>query len=146
MQTIKTAIKQFDIRRGNDESNLSMVKRRIYSPAKQGMELILLPEMWSSGFANERLRELSYNTRGSWRFIRSSKKAAFNNYWGFAWKEGRQGFYTAYVADRDGSIAGVYWKLYLFSPTAEDRYFKPGRKAVVRYGRYLEIVSFKVAI
>jgi len=62
MKMIRTAIIQFDIRRGDVEWNLRTAKRRIAALAKQGVTLVLLPEMWSTGFANHRLKELSETT------------------------------------------------------------------------------------
>ena len=64
VNTIRAAIIQFDIRRDDVESNLSMVKRRIYSLAKQNVQLVLLPEMWAPGFAHEGLKGLSETTPG----------------------------------------------------------------------------------
>ena len=132
MKKIKAAIIQFDIRRGDVESNLSMVKRRIFTLAKQGMQLVLLPEMWTTGFANERLKELSETTPVVLEDLSGiAKKLRLTIIGSLPEKRGGGVFNTAYVVDMDGSIAGVYRKIHLFSPTAEDRYFKPGRKVVV---------------
>jgi predicted amidohydrolase len=128
----RTAIIQFDIRRGDVEWNLGIAKRRIAALSKQGVELILLPEMWLTGFANERLKELSEKTPSVLEDLSGVAKKLRVALIGSLPEKGEDGVYnTAYVVDRDGSIAGVYRKVHLFSPTAEDRYFKPGRKAVV---------------
>jgi omega-amidase len=132
VNTIRAAIIQFDIRRGDVESNPSMVKRRIYSLAKQNVQLILLPEMWSTGFANERLMELSETTPRVLEDLSGvAKKLHLTIIGSLPEKRGGGVFNAAYVVDRDGSIAGVYRKIHLFSLTGEDRYFKPGRKALV---------------
>ncbi|NVM57439.1 MAG: carbon-nitrogen family hydrolase [Desulfobacterales bacterium] len=132
MKLIKAAIIQFDIRRGELEWNVAMVKKRIASLAEHGVQLVLLPEMWSAGFANERLRELSEITPRVLQNLSDLSKRLHLTIIGSLPENGADGVYnTAYVVDRDGSVAGVYRKVHLFSPTAEDRYFKPGRKAVV---------------
>jgi len=132
VNTIRAAIIQFDVRRGDVEWNLATVKRRVSALAKQGMQLVLLPEMWSTGFANERLKELSETTPGVLEDLSGvAKKLRLTIIGSLPEKTEDRVFNTAYVVDRDGSVAGVYRKVHLFSPTGEDRYFTPGRKAVV---------------
>ena len=132
VNTIRAAIIQFDIRRGDVEWNLATVKRRISVLAKQGMQLILLPEMWSTGFANERLKELSETTPGVLEELSGiAKRLHLTIIGSLPEKRGGGVFNTAYIVDRDGSIAGVYRKIHLFSLTGEDRFFKPGQKALV---------------
>jgi predicted amidohydrolase len=132
MKTIRTAIIQFDIHPGDVERNVRIAKQRIAILAKEGIQLILLPEMWSTGFANERLKELSDTTPGVLedlsRVARSQHLTVIGS---LPEKRGGKVYNTAYVVDRDGSIAGTYRKVHLFSPTGEDRYFEPGRKGVV---------------
>ena len=132
MKMIRAAIIQFDIRGGEVERNLGIAKRRISTLAKQDVRLVLLPEMWSTGFANERLKELSETTPRVLEDLSGVAKKLHLTIIGSLPEKRKDGVYnTAYVVDRDGSIAGIYRKVHLFSPTAEDRYFKPGRKAVV---------------
>lgn len=132
VRIIRAAIIQFDIRRGELERNLGIVKRRIASLAKQGVQLVLLPEMWSTGFANERLEELSETTpRVLEDLSRVAQELHLTIIGSLPEKRENGVFNAAYVIDRDGPITGIYRKVHLFSPTGEDRYFKPGRKAVV---------------
>ncbi len=132
MKMIRTAIIQFDIRRGDVERNLRIAKRRIATLAKEGTRLVLLPEMWSTGFANERLKELSETTpRVLEDLSRVARKQRLTIIGSLPEKRGGKVYNTAYVVDRDGSVAGTYRKVHLFSLTGENRYFEPGRKAVV---------------
>ena len=132
LETIRAAILQFDIRKGDVEWNVAIVKRRIAGLAKQGVRLILLPEMWATGFANERLVELSENTPWVLEHLSEVSKTLHLTIIGsLPEKTGSVIYNTAYVVDRDGSVAGIYRKIHLFSPTGEDHYFEPGRKAVV---------------
>jgi len=132
VKMIRAAIIQFDIRGGEVERNLGIAKRRIATLAKQDVRLVLLPEMWSTGFANERLKELSETTPRVLEDLSGVARKLRLMIIGSLPEKRKDGVYnTAYVVDRDGSIAGIYRKVHLFSPTAENRYFKPGRKAVV---------------
>lgn len=132
MQSFSAAAIQFDVRRGNLESNLAIAKRRIRMLAKKGVKLLVLPEMWSVGFANQRLAALSETTPGVLADLsdmaRQLKVVIVGS---LPEKQGIHVYNTAYAIDTDGSIAGTYRKVHLFSPTAEDAHFQPGRKTVV---------------
>ena len=131
MKSIKVGIIQFDVRLGDVKRNVVLVQRRIARLAEQGVELVLLPEMWSTGFANDRLKELSESTPGVLEGLSEVSRKLNLMIIGSLPEKGEDGIYnTAYVLETDGSIAGAYRKVHLFSPTGEDRYFKAGRKAV----------------
>jgi predicted amidohydrolase len=132
MKAIKSAIIQFDVRRGDVGWNVKTVKRRIAAAAKRGVRLIVLPEMWSTGFANKRLKDLSETTPGVLEDLSSvAKKARLTIIGSMPEKVRGKVYNTAHVIDRDGSVAGTYKKVHLFSLTGEHRHFKAGRKAAV---------------
>jgi omega-amidase len=132
LKVIKAGIIQFDVRLGEVKRNLTVVRKRVASLARQGLQLVVLPEMWSTGFANERLPELSETTPLILEDLAGLSKGLHLTIIGSLPENSLDGVYnTAYVVDRDGSIAGVYRKVHLFSRTDEDRYFRPGHKAVV---------------
>ncbi|MBW2172457.1 MAG: carbon-nitrogen family hydrolase [Deltaproteobacteria bacterium] len=129
---IRTAIVQFDVRRGDVAWNVETVKRRIAAVAEHGTQLVVLPEMWSTGFANKRLKELSKTTPGILEDLSSvAKKLRLTIIGSMPEKVRGRVYNTAYVVDRDGSVAGTYRKVHLFSLTGEHRHFKAGRKAVI---------------
>ncbi|NVM22200.1 MAG: carbon-nitrogen family hydrolase [Desulfobacterales bacterium] len=132
MNVISAGIIQFDVHVGDLEWNLEMVKKRIVSLAGQGVRLVLLPEMWSIGFANEHLNRFCQTTPTVLQELSMVSRNQHLTIIGSLPEEGATGVYnTAYVVDTDGSVAATYRKVHLFSPTGEDRYFKPGRKPVV---------------
>ncbi len=132
VKTIKVGIIQFDVSLGVVDRNLVVVRRRAASLSKRGVRLVLLPEMWSTGFANDRLEELSETTPGILEELRGLSKELDIAIIGSLPEKVADGIYnTAYVVDIDGSIAGVYRKVHLFSITGEDQYFRPGNQAVV---------------
>jgi predicted amidohydrolase len=123
---------QLDIRLGDVETNLRRAKRRITRLAGKGVDLVLLPEMWSTGFANDRLGELAETTPEVLDQLRRLSVEMGIIIIGSMPEKSKAGIYnTAYVVDRDGSVLGPYRKVHLFSPTKEDRVFLPGRDAVV---------------
>lgn len=129
---IKAGIIQFDTHLGDVKRNLAVVKKRVAFLAHQGAQLVVLPEMWSTGFANERLQELSQTTPWILEDLAGFSRELHLTIIGSLPENRPDGVYnTAYVVDRDGSIAGVYRKIHLFSQTSEDRYFRPGHEAVI---------------
>ena len=128
----RAAIIQFDVRRGDVAWNVMTVKRRIATVARQGVQLVVLPEMWSTGFANEHIKDLAETTPGILEDLSSvAQKLRLGIIGSLPEKHRGKVYNTAYVVDRNGSIAGTYRKVHLFSLTGEHRYFRPGRKAVV---------------
>ena len=131
-RVFKAGIIQFDIRLGDVEENLAKVGRRITTLAQKGVRLVLLPEMWSTGFAHEQLEELSETTPDVLENLAWLSKELHVTIIGSMPEKVADGIYnTAYVVDVDGCIAGVYRKVHLFSLTGEDQSFRPGNKAVV---------------
>ena len=117
---------------GDVKRNLATAKRHIFRLGRQGVQLLVLPEMWSTGFENERLRELSETTPRILEDLSGLSEQLHLTIIGSLPEKRPDGVHnTAYVADRDGFIAGVYQKIHLFSQTDEDRYFRPGHEAVV---------------
>ena len=129
---IRASIIQFDVHRGDVARNVKTVKQRIASLAEQGTRLVVLPEMWSTGFANKHLKDLSETTPEILEDLCAvAKKRRLTIVGSMPEKVRGRVYNTAYVIDRDGSIAGMYRKVHLFSLTGEHRHFKAGRKAVV---------------
>lgn len=129
---MRAGIIQFDLRIGDVKRNLATAKRHMIRLARQGVRLVVLPEMWSTGFENRRLQELSDTTPPILEDLAGLSKRLHLTIIGSLPEKRPDGVYnTAYVVDRDGSIAGGYQKIHLFSQTGEDRYFRPGHEAVV---------------
>lgn len=128
----KAGIVQFDVALGDTRSNLSTVMAQIDRLADQGAELVLLPEMWSCGFDN---RNLQQHARDFPEMIETLSKYARRKKMMLAGTmpeaSGNRVYNTMYVIDADGSLAGTYRKVHLFSPTREHHYFSAGSRACV---------------
>ncbi len=128
---VKAGIVQFDVCLGETDHNLAVAKRLITSLAGKGVCLVLLPEMWSTGFINNSLDELSGTTPRILEELMQLTKEMQLTIIGSLPEKRPEGIYnTAYVVDR-GAVCGKYRKVHLFTPTSEDKYFKSGRNAVV---------------
>ncbi|OEU45211.1 MAG: hypothetical protein BBJ60_01330 [Desulfobacterales bacterium S7086C20] len=128
---VKSGIVQFDVCLGEIDHNLAVAKRLITSLARKGVQLVLLPEMWSTGFVNDSLEELSETTPEILEeLMRLAKKRQLTIIGSLPEKRVDGIYNTAYVVDR-GVVCAEYRKVHLFTPTSEDKYFKSGRNAVV---------------
>lgn len=132
MKSIRAGIIQFDVNLGDVDANLKRVKQHIRGLADQGIQLIVLPEMWSTGFANKNLDRLSETTpRILDQISRLAKEAKTIIIGSLPEKVEGKIFNTAYLVDEKGSISATYQKIHLFSLTGEDRRFHRGRRSVV---------------
>ena len=131
MQRVMAGIVQFDVSLGDVDRNVSVVRRRLRSLADRGVRLVVLPEMWSSGFANDRLAAFARATPDLLKVLATASKEAGITIIGSLPEQSDAGIYnTAYVVDR-GAVCARYRKVHLFTPTAEERYFISGDEAVV---------------
>jgi predicted amidohydrolase len=126
MNSIHAAAIQFNVKQGDVDANLAYVRTAIRRAADQGCNLVVLPEMWSSGFAYRNLNELALRTPGIVEeLLDLSRKLKIVIVGSMPEPHGEKVFNTVYVAD-NGVLGGTYRKLHLFSLLGEDRAFDSG--------------------
>ena len=124
--TITAAAIQFNVKQGDVDANLAYVREALPRVAGQGANLAVLPEMWSSGFSYKNLNELALRTEGIVaELLQLSARHKLVIVGSLPEPNGDKVFNTVYVAD-NGSLAGVYRKIHLFSLLGEDRAFSGG--------------------
>jgi len=125
-RTVKAAAVQFNISLGEIEPNLAHVRQELQRLAGEGIQLVLLPEMWATGFAYKQLNELAQRTGEL-----VNELAALSLRYGMVIvgslpePHDNKVYNTAYVLDR-GELKGKYRKMHLFSLMQEDRSFDSG--------------------
>jgi omega-amidase len=128
---LRVAIIQFPTLDGEVYKNYETLQR-LLKKLNQPVDLIVLPEMWPSGFrvkegtvlvkqTREVLNELSHFAQRKKTYIVGSHLTG---------KEG-QYYNTASVISPRGKIVGQYRKVHLFQLGGENKKFQPGNKAVV---------------
>ncbi|MBJ6725619.1 carbon-nitrogen family hydrolase [Geomesophilobacter sediminis] len=128
---IKAAAVQFTIALGEIEKNLEQAKSALARLAKQQVELVVLPEMWATGFSYKDLNRLAQKTPEVVAEIaRLSADYGMVIVGSLPEPHGEKVYNTSYVADR-GQIVGSYRKMHLFSLMGEDRSLDAGDAAVV---------------
>lgn len=130
-RVVRAAAVQFPIALGDPDANVALVEGALGRLAECGVELVVLPEMWSTGFAYRQLNELSLRTDETVeRLCGLSASRGMTIIGSLPEPHGGKVYNTAYVVDR-GRVAGSYRKIHLFSLMQEDRSFDPGDRWLV---------------
>ena len=121
---------QFDVQLGEPEANLAAVRAGLARLAPSGPGIIVLPELWSCGFAYERIQHFALQTvemlDGMQRLAgQYSIHLAGSLPEEVLTEVGSVIYNTLYIVGPDG-VCGSIRKQHLFAPMAEDRHFTPG--------------------
>jgi omega-amidase len=123
---VKAASVQFNIKLGEIEPNRQHVHSSLARLADEGVELVVLPEMWGTGFAYRELNELATRTGDLVEELGAlSAKYGMVVVGSLPEPHEDKVYNTAYVLDR-GKMRGKYRKIHLFSLMQEDRSFDSG--------------------
>jgi predicted amidohydrolase len=126
MSSIHAAAIQFTVKQGDVDANLAYVREALARVAALGANLAVLPEMWSSGFSYRNLNELALRTQGIVdELLELSSRHKLVIIGSMPEPNGDKVFNAVYVID-NGSLAGVYRKMHLFSLLGEERAFSGG--------------------
>jgi len=116
---------QFRVDVADVPANRERAVRLIGEAAGRGARLCVLPEMWSTGFAEERLLPLSRTTPEVLHELRSlAARLKVVVAGSLPERVGRGVYNTLYVVNATGVVTGEYRKTHLFSPSGEDRWFR----------------------
>ncbi|PWW05492.1 putative amidohydrolase [Paenibacillus cellulosilyticus] len=128
---LKLALLQMDIQIGEPEANFIRAERMLTEAVSAGdkPDLIMLPEMWNTGYALDRIHELA-DKEG----VRTREKlAAFAQEHGvllvggsIAEKRDNGVYNTIHAFGRNGEELGAYDKIHLFRLMDEEKYLQPG--------------------
>jgi rfaE bifunctional protein nucleotidyltransferase chain/domain len=120
------AVVQFNVQPGDCQANLSTVQNavaRLHPPAGT---LVVLPELWGSGFAYDDLPGMSAKSHELLDNLQQLARDYRIALAGSLLEEDAGKYYnTLFISDKEG-IQGRYRKQHLFEPMAEDSHLKPG--------------------
>jgi predicted amidohydrolase len=133
MRRLKLAIVQLALAEGACAVNWCAAKTALGRAGACEADLVVLPEMWFTGYAYRDLAELAERTPESLERV-----GALAREYGFfvagSWAErGSDGhlYNTACIVGPDGRVRARYRKVHLFGPMKEDRHFVRGRTVTV---------------
>jgi len=126
------SLAQIDITLGRPEVNLAKVEGMIAEASQRGSQIVLLPELWSTGYDLERAEEHAQTTEGF--LVRLADLAKGHSLFIIgsliSAQEGRL-YNRATIISPQGVLVGGYDKVHLFRLMEEERYFAPGTEAPV---------------
>lgn len=126
---MKVSIAQIDIAYGNVSKNYERAANALQKAMANHPDVIVLPEMWNTGYALDQLDELAdENGERTRNFLSAFAKKHDVNIVGGSCAVKRQGKFwnTAYDFDRKGQLINEYDKVHLFGLMQEDRFIAPG--------------------
>ena len=128
---MKISILQFKLIFGDISNNFKVVTRLIEKITPTYSDVVLLPELWSTGFYPEPLQKYSdHNGRETSNFLSTiAKKYNINIIGGTVIVDEDNKFYNrCFIFDRNGKNIAVYDKIHLFSMSKENEVFTAGRQ------------------
>jgi len=133
LNRLTVSLAQMDCRFGEPEANEAQAEAFIAEAARRGSDLVLLPELWRSGYdlANA-ARYAAPLGRGPFAWL--AELAQAHDLWIVSsLLEALEGqiFNTATLFSPAGELVGVYRKIHLFSLMQEDRYLAAGDAAPI---------------
>lgn len=128
----KAAVLQFRIDMGAVEANAGRAFALLRQAAERGAALCVLPEMWSTGFAYDRLPALARTTPSILHDLRAfASEHRLVIAGSLPERVGNSVYNTLYVVNATGAVAGRYRKAHLFQPSGEHLHFRKGSNAEV---------------
>jgi omega-amidase len=131
---ITLALGQMELAWAQPSQNLATARQMAGAAAEGGADLLLLPELWASGYDLSRASRYAASL-GEPPFRDMASLARKHHLWvaGSLLEANPSGppYNTLAVFDPDGDLAGSYRKVHLFPPMEETIYLAPGDRAVV---------------
>lgn len=129
MTRLVISLGQMDVALGQPDINLARVRRWTAEAARRGSDILILPELWSTGYDLE--HAASYATpldRGVFAEIAHLARENQIHILGSCLSVIGKGQFgnTAVLFDPTGEAIGAYSKIHLFGLMAEDRYLTVG--------------------
>ncbi|MFI2855679.1 carbon-nitrogen family hydrolase [Paenibacillus sp. JSM ZJ436] len=134
--SVNIALIQADIQIGEPTANFQHIKKLMETALSEGQkpDILVLPEMWNTGYALERIHELADPDGRQARELLSSfaKRHQVHIVGGsVAEKKNGQIYNTMYVYDAAGEQKAMYSKIHLFRLMDEEKHLSAGDQAVV---------------
>lgn len=133
MAKLNISLAQFNIALGDIKKNTATVEKMTAEAARRGSHLVVLPELWSTGYALDQAKDLS-DQLNSGLFTHLSKVATQNKISVVGSTLEKRGLEVANGASffaPNGRMMGIYRKIHLFGLMNEDKYLQPGSSPLV---------------
>ena len=128
MAKLSISLAQMNIKLGDVRKNYNTMQNWSVEAARRGSHLVVLPELWSTGYALDESKELA-NVLNSGIFTQVTTVAQQNKIsivGSVLEKRGLEVANTAAFFAPNGRVMGVYRKIHLFRLMDEDKWLQPG--------------------
>lgn len=131
---VKTVIFQFEVTEGNYEQNLDKVKSLFRENELEEDSIVVLPEMWTSGYDLPNIEELAFHDLNGVK--EEIERLAVENKVNIVAgsvpniKKGNDVLNTSFVIDKNGELVYEYSKIHLVPMLKEPEYLKGGDTSV----------------
>lgn len=124
------SLAQIDIELGDPAANLNKAERWTAEAARRGSDLIVFPEMWTTGCDWPNIKELAAQQDDIIDAVvaLAKKHHIWINGSMVALDENAEPANTSILFDPQGQQAGLYRKIHLFGLMNEDQYLAPGQQ------------------
>ncbi len=131
--SINIALAQMALTLGETEKNYRKVHDWVGKAANQGVDMILLPELWASGYDLKNCQSYAAPLHeGDFARMRSLAEEHKITIGGSLIEQDNDSFYNTFVLyDQSGVMINSYRKIHLFRMLNEEQYFKAGDRLVM---------------
>lgn len=126
---MQVALAQLDVQFGNPDENYRQVEMAVTRAAEQAVDVIVLPEMWNTGYALTRLAAFAdFEGERTEKLLSQLARKFKVNIVGGSVAVARDGNYynEMLVLNRQGALISRYDKVHRFGLMAEDQYITAG--------------------
>jgi omega-amidase len=129
----KIALAQIELELGCPEQNLETAKEALRAAAGKGADILLLPELWASGYDLENASRYASSLGDGWfaRMGELAREAGLAIGGSLIEVEGDKFYNTFVLLDKTGRQLGYYRKSHLFDLIDEKKYFQAGYQLAV---------------
>ena len=124
----RIALAQLDLDFGKPDHNFALVEESVKKAAASNADLVLLPELWASGFDLKNSGEYASPLGEGWFKETQSLAEKYKiGLGGTLIERHTDHFFNTFVLyDQEGTLLASYRKIHLFGMLEEDRYLQPG--------------------
>ncbi len=148
--SVRVAAIQMEVCSGEPKKNMVRAEAMLNEAARQGAQAVLLPELWTTGYALEQFEELAEERGGpTLQFLQAEARRLNLMIAGGSFVErGPGGVYnTSHMIGPDGTVLASYSKEHLFPLLREPQFLRPGSAGVVTgtpLGKWSALICFDI--